>query len=636
MKTPLPPLNTWQRLLLVLLALAMIAGVELLLRNEQARLSALSQQQQLAAADQVRTRLEKELNIPLYLTASLASYLMAKSGQLETQELDILLAGLVRQSSYIRNIGIAPGNRILHVYPLAGNEQAINLYYPDLPLQWPAIASMISSRRALLSGPLDLVQGGRGFIYRYPLYLEDDSYWGIISTVIDLAPIWQLLTNSAKELGIEVALRGLTAEGEVTPAFFGEQQLFNPRSLQLNVAIRGAEWQMAVKEAPVTGSRLTLLRLGLYATALCILYLLSRLLATVYRLRHSRDALTESEQRLRSIYDNVLDGIITVDRSGRIQTANSACSRIFGYKADALLGQKWSFLLANAQQVEQQIEQQVQQTNPEQQQLECQGLRADGQSFELLLFHTPMPQANYYKLLVLRDITERKRIERLQNDFVATVSHELRTPLTSINGALSLAVGGALGPLSTQQQKMLEIAQHNCRQLHQLVNDLLDFEKLSSGNMPLKILPFDLLPLLQQLSQQLASSQQRQFELKADAATYPVLADEARVRQVCLNLLSNALKFAEPDTPITLQLLKHSQQVELQVDDIGKGVPAAFEPMLFQRFAQADSASSRAQSGTGLGLAISKQLIDKMHGDIGYQRLANGSRFFIRLPLASS
>ncbi len=393
---------------------------------------------------------------------------------------------------------------------------------------------------------------------------------------------------------------------------------------------------MAVKEAPVTGSRLTLLRLGLYTTALCILYLLSRLLAAVYRLRHSRDALTESEQRLRSIYDNVLDGIITVDRSGRIQTANSACSRIFGYKADALLEQKWTFLLGNAQQVEQQIEQQMQQANPEQQQLECQGLRADGQSFELLLFHTPMPQAHYYKLLVLRDITERKRIEQLQNDFVATVSHELRTPLTSINGALSLAVGGALGPLSTQQQKMLEIAQHNCRQLHQLVNDLLDFEKLSSGNMPLKILPFDLLPLLQQLSQQLASSQQRQFELTADAATYPVLADEARVRQVCLNLLSNALKFAEPDTPITLHLLTHAQQVELQVDDIGKGVPAAFEPMLFQRFAQADSASSRAQSGTGLGLAISKQLIDKMHGDIGYQRLANGSRFFIRLPLASS
>ena len=636
MKTPLPPLNTWQRLLLVLLTLAMIAGVELLLRNEQARLSALSQQQQLAAADQVRTRLEKELNIPLYLTASLASYLTAKSGQLEAQELDILLAGLVRQSSYIRNIGIAPGNRIQHVYPLAGNEQAINLYYPDLPLQWPAIASMISSRRALLSGPLDLVQGGRGFIYRYPLYLEDGSYWGIISTVIDLAPVWQLLTNSAKELGIEVALRGLTTEGEVTPAFFGEQQLFNPRSLQLNVAIRGAEWQMAVKEAPVTGSRLTLLRLGLYTTALCILYLLSRLLAAVYRLRHSRDALTESEQRLRSIYDNVLDGIITVDRSGRIQTANSACSRIFGYTADALLGQKWTFLLANTQQVEQQIEQQMQQANPEQQQLECQGLRADGQSFELLLFHTPMPQAHYYKLLVLRDITERKRIEQLQNDFVATVSHELRTPLTSINGALSLAVGGALGPLSTQQQKMLEIAQNNCRQLHQLVNDLLDFEKLSSGNMPLKILPFDLLPLLQQLSQQLASSQQRQFELTADAKSYLVLGDENRVRQVCLNLLSNALKFAEPDTPITLQLLTHTQQVELQVDDIGKGVPAAFEPMLFQRFAQADSASSRAQSGTGLGLAISKQLMDKMHGDIGYQRLANGSRFFIRLPLASS
>lgn len=631
MNSIMPLMNTWQRSLLLLLALTMIVGVELLLNNEKARLTALSQQQQLAAANQVRTRLEKELNIPLYLTASLASYLQAKDGQLQPQELDLLLTGLVKQSSYIRNIGIAPDNRIKHIHPLAGNQEALNLYYPDLPLQWPEIARVIETRTALLSGPLDLVQGGRGLVYRYPVYLENNSYWGIISTVIDLAPIWQLLTTSAKELGIEVALRSLNKTDAVTPAFYGEQQLFNPQSLQLDVSIRGAEWQMAVKELAVNGKRLNLLRFGLYATVFCILYLLSHLFATVYRFKMSRDALAESEQRLRSIYDNVVDGIITIDRRGLIQTANSACSQIFGYKKNDLQGKKWTFLLANADHVEEQ----VQHTDSQQQQLECQGLRADGQSFELLLFHTPMPQVHYFKLLVLRDITQRKCIERLQNDFVATVSHELRTPLTSINGALSLAVGGALGPLSLQQQKMLEIAQNNCRQLHQLVNDLLDFEKLSSGNMPLTIQTFDLLPLVQQLSQQLASSQQRQVELNADYGSYLVLGDELRIRQVCLNLLSNALKFADPDTPITLHLLKHSQQIELQVDDIGKGVPADFEPILFQRFAQADTASSRAQRGTGLGLAISRQLVEKMHGDIGYQRLANGSRFFIRLPLVS-
>lgn len=621
-----------QRLLLFLLGLLLVIGVETILHNEQQRLRNATLQQQLTAGDQLRARLEKELNIPLYLTASLASYLSAKHGQLEANELKMLLAGLVRQSPHIRNIGIAPANRISYIYPEQGNEQALNLYYPDLPAQWPAIEAMIAKREARLSGPIELVQGGRAFIYRYPIFLEDDSYWGIVSTVVNIEQIWQLLTSTAAELELDIALREVSTSGESAVSFFGDNQIFSERYLTLNMAIRGAEWQMAIREAGIPGSRLLLLRLSLYSTVLLFLYLLSRLLATVYRLQQSRSALTESEQRLRSIHDNVLDGIITIDQQGIIQTANHACYRIFGYTPPALVGQHWRKLLSSSEYIEQHFDT----TTDGPVEYECQGLRADGHPFELLLFHTPLPQQNLYKLFVLRDITARKRTERLQNDFVATVSHELRTPLTAINGALGLAMNSVLGPLTEQQLKMLHIAQQNCRQLHQLVNDLLDFEKLSSGKMAFKREVVDLSVVVQPLILQLSTSQQRAITLEAETTPpYLVIADEVRLRQVCSNLLSNALKFSDKNSTVTIRLQRLSQQVLLQVIDEGKGVPAAFEPMLFQRFAQADNQSSRAQGGTGLGLAISKELIEKMQGEIGYQRLENGSCFYVKLPAAS-
>jgi signal transduction histidine kinase len=146
----------------------------------------------------------------------------------------------------------------------------------------------------------------------------------------------------------------------------------------------------------------------------------------------------------------------------------------------------------------------------------------------------------------------------------------------------------------------------------------------------------DLSVVVQPLILQLSTSHQRAITLEAETTPpYLVIGDEVRLRQVCSNLLSNALKFSDKNSTVTIRLQRLPQQVLLQVIDEGKGVPAAFEPMLFQRFAQADNQSSRAQGGTGLGLAISKELTEKMQGEIGYQRLPNGSCFYIKLPAAS-
>ncbi|CAM5187845.1 ATP-binding protein [Alishewanella longhuensis] len=629
-----PAFTLWQWLAIMLAAILMWVGAELLVRYEQQRLQAEQLQQQLTIADKLRAQLETELNIPLYLTVGLASYITAKAGQVEDDELNILLPGLIRQAKHIRNIGIAPGNRINYIFPLAGNEQALHLYYPDLTEQWPVIADIITKRSARLAGPIVLRQGGTAFVYRYPIFMADDSYWGIISTVIDIEPIWRQLAENTARLGITIALRNRLEEGGFSNSFFGDNRLFQANNLLLNLAVRGADWQMALSAPEQASTRLWLLRAFLYITGLVMLLLLCRLFHTLQRLKLSSLALRDNEQTLRSIHDNVLDGIMTVDNAGIIQTANQSCYRLLGYGANSLPGQPWSILLAPSEQA---IALPTSSTLP-QIEIECRAQRASGEIFDLLLSHSTLPLHRKPRhLLVLRDITERKRVERLQSDFVATVSHELRTPLTAINGALGLAVGGALGELSNKQLKILQLAQQSCTQLHQLVNDLLDFEKLHSGNMPFTITPITIDVLIAQCIAQLTANQTRQITLQNPGTPHgKVLADEVRLRQVILNLLSNALKFSAPDTPIMVELTPLATQLKVSVIDQGKGVPAAFEPLLFNRFAQANSAAVREQGGTGLGLAICKEIIAQLHGEIGYQRLAHGSCFYFTLPLAKA
>ncbi|MDX1678897.1 CHASE domain-containing protein, partial [Arsukibacterium sp.] len=236
-------LRYWHWVLIAMLAAAAMVATEVLVNHEQQLIRSQQLRHEVASAGQLKALLESELNIPLYLTVGLASYVKASSGEIDKAELDILLPGLVEQAKHIRNIGLAPGNRLQYIYPLAGNERALNLYYPDLPDQWPAIAEVIQSGQARLIGPVRLVQGGQAFIYRLPLFIPDNNYWGIISTVVNIETIWSLLAASAAEQNVTVALRAAEpATAEYGNTFFGDPGLFYDDSLLLNLAIRGANW----------------------------------------------------------------------------------------------------------------------------------------------------------------------------------------------------------------------------------------------------------------------------------------------------------------------------------------------------------------------------------------------------------
>lgn len=235
------------------------------------------------------------------------------------------------------------------------------------------------------------------------------------------------------------------------------------------------------------------------------------------------------------------------------------------------------------------------------------------------------------------DITDQKQAELAKAEFVSTVSHELRTPLTSISGSLELITSGALGQLSMQMKAMLDIAHRNAVTLSRLINDLLDFEKITAGKLRLELQRQTLQPLLEQAVESTRSFGERlNVSFYLDVSTDPIAVnvDSHRLQQVLVNLLSNAAKFSPAGEQVEINVSKTATSVRIAVTDHGPGIPDEFRPRIFQRFSQADSSDTRKQGGSGLGLAITKELVEAMHGLIGFtSKTGEGACFFIELPI---
>lgn len=240
---------------------------------------------------------------------------------------------------------------------------------------------------------------------------------------------------------------------------------------------------------------------------------------------------------------------------------------------------------------------------------------------------------------VMHDVTERRRVDQLKRNFVASVSHELRTPLTSISGAISLVQSGTIGTLSDAMSKMLSIAQVNSKRLNQLINDLLDIERLESGQMHLMCRVQPLLPVIRsacEVNQGYAAEFEVALELQEPASDPQVDIDANRILQVMDNYLSNAIKFSPAGGRVSVQVDLMPDRVRVSVVDQGSGIAVEDQPRLFQRFSQLGAASRRS-GGTGLGLSITRELVARMDGETGVDSAAGkGARFWFSLPLAAS
>jgi len=236
------------------------------------------------------------------------------------------------------------------------------------------------------------------------------------------------------------------------------------------------------------------------------------------------------------------------------------------------------------------------------------------------------------------DVTERKRVERMKNEFISQVSHELRTPLTSIRGALGLINGGVLGELPPKAAAMLSIAHSNAERLTRLVNDILALEKSVSGDLSIDIREMAVGEVLRQAVEAhsgFAAKYKVEFALEPVPADSLVMADPLRLMQVLANLMSNAAKFSAAGAVCLLRAAEVAGSVRFAVEDRGCGIPENFRARVFEKFAQADASLARRYEGSGLGLAITKQLLEAMGGHIWFEsEVGRGTTFFFELPKA--
>lgn len=362
--------------------------------------------------------------------------------------------------------------------------------------------------------------------------------------------------------------------------------------------------------------------------------------------RQARQALLESEARFRSIVNTVIDGILTVDEYGVIESVNPATERMFEFSAREMIGQNVSILFSGETALPHQDFMALYSHSGEQGVLgngrEILARRKSGQEFPLELGVSEVWFGGKRLFIgVCRDISERKRIDRLKDEFVSTVSHELRTPLTSIRGALGLINGGAVGELPPKARGLVSIAYSNSERLITLVNDILDMQKIESGRMVYDMRPLDLGVLLRRAVTEI-NAFAVQYGVAVDLAVpegpaVMVQGDADRLVQVSINLLSNAIKFSPDGGAVTVTLRDRDGRAEVLVCDQGPGIPEEFQPQIFQKFSQADATDTRAKGGTGLGLSIAKAIVDHHHGAITFETVAGqGTTFVLSLPVLPS
>jgi len=349
--------------------------------------------------------------------------------------------------------------------------------------------------------------------------------------------------------------------------------------------------------------------------------------------RRSEDALRESEARSRALLEALPDRVYRLRRDGTVLDASLPAESPGILPREGLVGRNLFELLPPglAAQIRTLALAALDEGN-----MAILEYRIDGgsglQDFEARC----VPIGAEEVVTVVRDITSRKASERMKDEFISTVSHELRTPLTAIKGSLGLLAGGATGSLQVDQLEMIQLAHRNVERLARLVNDLLDLQKMDSGRLSFDFRVHELGALAHLAVQAMAPfAADRSVLLRFEASSdrLPARVDADRFQQILANLLSNAIKFSPEGGAVSLTLTRKTPWARVEVRDQGPGIPETFRPRVFEKFAQADTGTMRAQGGTGLGLSIVKTLAEHMGGQVGFQSEQGCTVFFVELPL---
>lgn len=342
--------------------------------------------------------------------------------------------------------------------------------------------------------------------------------------------------------------------------------------------------------------------------------------------------LRDNEHRLESVLANMVSAVIMIDHEQRIVVANRAAERIFDATANELLGKKFDEGIINLQL--------IQIVN------DCIAFRKPIK--EELVLNAPVERvleislvpifAGYEWLgivMVMHDISEIRRLERMRSEFVANVSHELKTPIASVKGFTETLLRDNLNDKETAKS-FLQIIYDESERLNRLINDILQLSKIESSGNTFEFEPVELNELIDssiQLFEAEAEKKKIEVVTKVQKGTH-IEGYEGGLRQIMINLISNAVNYMPHGGRLLIQVKQDYDDIRIIVSDTGIGIPKKDLPRIFERFYLVDKARSRHSGGTGLGLSIVKHLVELHRGTIEVKsELGLGTQFIIDLPV---
>jgi len=349
-------------------------------------------------------------------------------------------------------------------------------------------------------------------------------------------------------------------------------------------------------------------------------------------------ALEDASAKERAITENALDAIVSLDDDLKFLSVNPASVVVFGHSRPQMLGRRLIDLVVEEE--KQTVRQEFLKAREKSGQaattfVECRIMRKDGRTAEMRWsVNWSEKERNYF--CVGQDVSERKQVERVKQEFISMMSHDLRSPLSAVQANLSMMVGGLDGQLPSQTNKRLVDCERNIDYVISLINSLMDVERLDRDNLSIHRGRTSVSLIIDRsLDAVRPLAERKKIDLSSSYQDMDIIADSNRVIQVIINLVSNALKFVEAGGAVTVSTRFNSQTdiLEVSVADTGRGIPPEKLESIFGRYEQVDESDASVKGGAGLGLAICKRIIEEHGGTIGVEStLGKGSRFWFTLP----
>lgn len=590
---------------------------------------------------------------------------------LTQEEFSNIAAMLHRAAPDVVNFAAETDRVIEYVHPFEENRSVLGLDYRHLPTQLPSVLKAIEERTGILSGPFDLVQGGKGLILRQPVFLEeemgleDSRLWGTVAIVVTLEGFVRQLREADAFEGFDTLIVSHDDTSGTSTVVTGDPAVADRDPVSLSFDFPNGNWQiMATPDGgwPLTTPNYVRDR-TLMATAIVIC-----LLVLWYILGLS-EARRIARVRLSGAVRAMEDGFAVFGADGRMLKCNGRYLEILdtladviqpGVSLETILRQglnRGLFADARGREIEWMDEQLQALSQPA---VRREQRLSNGRFVKETLHRTD--DGGWVSILAdvtyLKDATEKaEAANEAKTQFISTLSHELRTPLTVILGlaqltrqidrhptaeallreidedssdreSLRAAAANLLDHVRTVSDKQTRSGNH----LLYLINEMLDFAKIEAGKLVVDMQPTpvdDILGAIEDQMRQAVEQKGLEFEVVSEGGT--VLADRQRVHQILINLVGNALKFTDTGQ-ITLAALRDGDNVRFSVTDTGPGIPADHRERIFNAFEQIDSSDTRDKAGTGLGLAISRELATAQSGSLDVDSAAGlGSTFTLSL-----